>query len=80
MRLDTELPIIAIEKSYVGGQLRITSDIASARLLAAGGADVIALDCTDRMHAWAVRDGGRGELHREDERGAGRCGADDVDA
>ena len=50
VRLDTGLPIIGIQKSYVGGQLRITPDFASARALAAAGASVIALDCTDRVH------------------------------
>ncbi len=51
IRLDTRLPILAIQKSYAGATLRITPDVASARLLAAAGADVIALDCTDRSHA-----------------------------
>jgi len=50
VRLDTNLPIIAIQKSYAGGQLRITPDFASASALAAAGADIIALDCTDRKH------------------------------
>jgi glucokinase-like ROK family protein len=50
VRLDTSLPIIAIQKSYAGGQLRITADFASAAALAAAGADIIALDCTDRKH------------------------------
>jgi glucokinase-like ROK family protein len=50
VRLDTALPIIAIQKSYVNGQLRITPDFASAAALAAAGADIIALDCTGRRH------------------------------
>ena len=52
VRLDTGMPIIAIQKSYIGGKLRITPDFASAAALAAAGADVIALDCTDREHAY----------------------------
>jgi glucokinase-like ROK family protein len=52
VRLDTTLPIIAIQKSYEGGQLRITPDFASARALAEAGADIIALDCTDRPHLY----------------------------
>jgi glucokinase-like ROK family protein len=50
VRLDTSLPIIAIQKSYAGGQLRITPDFASAQALADAGASIIALDCTDRVH------------------------------
>lgn len=50
VRLDTDLPIIAIQKSYAGGQLRITPDFAAAAALAEAGADIIALDCTDRRH------------------------------
>jgi glucokinase-like ROK family protein len=50
MRVVTNLPIIAIQKSYEGGALRITPDFASAAELAAAGADIIALDCTDRVH------------------------------
>ncbi|MBS1822713.1 MAG: putative N-acetylmannosamine-6-phosphate 2-epimerase [Acidobacteria bacterium] len=50
IRQDTNLPIIAIEKSFIGGQLRITADFASAAALAAAGASIIALDCTDRVH------------------------------
>lgn len=52
VRLDTKLPIIAIQKSYEGGQLRITPDFASAKALAEAGADIIALDCTDRQHLY----------------------------
>ena len=50
IRRDTRLPIIAIQKSYAGGQLRITPDFESVALLGAAGADIIALDCTDRKH------------------------------
>lgn len=50
VRLDSSLPIIAIQKSYVGGHLRITPDFPAAASLAAAGADIIALDCTDRVH------------------------------
>jgi len=50
MRAVTDVPIIAIEKSYAGGVLRITPDFASAAALAAAGASIIALDCTDRVH------------------------------
>ncbi len=42
VRADSHLPIIAIQKSFVGGKLRITPDFASAALLAAAGADIIA--------------------------------------
>ncbi len=51
LRAVTSVPMIAIEKSYAGGALRITPDFASAAALAAAGADIIALDCTDRVHA-----------------------------
>jgi len=50
IRTSSNLPIIAIQKSYVAGQLRITPDFASASSLAKAGADIIALDCTDRQH------------------------------
>jgi len=52
VRQNTSLPIIAIQKTYEGGQLRITADFGSARKLADAGADIIALDCTDRVHAY----------------------------
>ena len=51
VRLDTALPIIGIQKSYRGGKLRITPTFAHAADLAAAGADIIALDCTNRVHA-----------------------------
>jgi len=50
-RTASNLPVIGIQKSYVGGQLRITPDFDSAAALAKAGADIIALDCTDRVHA-----------------------------
>jgi glucokinase-like ROK family protein len=52
VRLDTSLPIIAIQKSYEGGQLRITPDFVAAKALANAGATIIALDCTDRLHPY----------------------------
>lgn len=48
IRRDTDLPIIGIKKQYWNGQLRITPDFAAAAELASAGADIIALDCTDR--------------------------------
>ena len=50
VRAGTSLPIIAIQKSYQGGELRITPDFASAKALADAGASIIALDCTGRPH------------------------------
>jgi putative N-acetylmannosamine-6-phosphate epimerase len=50
VRLDSDLPIIAIQKSYFGGEFRITPDFASAAALGSAGATIIALDCTDRVH------------------------------
>jgi glucokinase-like ROK family protein len=52
VRLDSRLPIIGIQKNYTGGQLRITPDFASAAILAKAGAEIVALDCTDREHAY----------------------------
>ena len=52
IRLDTALPIIGIQKSYRGGKLRITPTFADAAALAEAGADVIALDCTGRIHPY----------------------------
>lgn len=51
IRLDTAVPIIGIQKSYRGGKLRITPTFADAAALATAGANVIALDCTDRTHS-----------------------------
>ena len=54
IRRDTELPIIGIKKKYFDGQLRITPDFESAAELAAAGANIIALDCTNRV--WPMGD------------------------
>ena len=54
IRRDTDLPIIGIKKKYFNGLLRITPDFESAAELAAAGADIIALDCTNR--AWPMGD------------------------
>jgi glucokinase-like ROK family protein len=48
IRRDSDIPIIGIQKQYRNGQLHITPDFASALALAAAGASIIALDCTDR--------------------------------
>jgi glucokinase-like ROK family protein len=48
IRQDTKLPIIGIQKQYGPAGLRITPDFAAAAGLAAAGASIIALDCTDR--------------------------------
>jgi glucokinase-like ROK family protein len=48
IRQDSDIPIIGIQKQYRDGQLHITPDFASALALAAAGASIIALDCTDR--------------------------------
>lgn len=48
IRRDTELPIIGIKKKYVDGHLRITPEFESAAELASAGANIIALDCTNR--------------------------------
>jgi glucokinase-like ROK family protein len=50
IRQDTKLPIIGIQKRYGPAGPRITPDFAAAAALAAAGASIIALDCTDR--AW----------------------------
>ena len=49
VRPDTNVPIIGLKKAYLDGQLRITQDFAAAAALAGAGADIIALDCTDRV-------------------------------
>jgi glucokinase-like ROK family protein len=54
IRRDTDLPIIGIKKKYFNGLLRITPDFESAAELAAAGANIIALDCTDRV--WPIGD------------------------
>jgi predicted NBD/HSP70 family sugar kinase/putative N-acetylmannosamine-6-phosphate epimerase len=48
IRPDTRVPIIGLKKAYLDGRLRITPDFAAAVELAKAGADIIALDCTDR--------------------------------
>jgi N-acetylmannosamine-6-phosphate 2-epimerase / N-acetylmannosamine kinase len=48
IRRDSTLPIIGIQKRYTNGAIRITPDFASAAALAAAGASIIALDCTER--------------------------------
>jgi glucokinase-like ROK family protein len=52
IRQDTAVPIIGIQKRYVNGVLRITPDLASASALAAAGASIIAIDCTNRTFAF----------------------------
>ena len=49
LRAQTAVPILAIEKRLVDGEILITPDFAAAAALAAAGADVIALDCTARV-------------------------------
>ncbi len=49
IRQSTTIPIIGIQKRYGPSGLRITPDFASAAALAAAGASIIALDCTDRV-------------------------------
>jgi len=48
VRQDSDVPIIAIQKRYNEGSLQITPDFASAAALAAAGASMIALDCSNR--------------------------------
>ena len=66
IRRDTSLPIIGIKKVYMQGRLRITPDFESAAELAAAGASIIALDCTNRE--WPAGDPWRlciERIHRE---------------
>jgi glucokinase-like ROK family protein len=49
IRRHTKLPIVGIQKHYGPAGLRITADFAAAASLAAAGASIIALDCTDRV-------------------------------
>lgn len=49
IRPDSKVPIIGLKKVYLEGRLRITPDFAAAVELANAGADIIALDCTDRI-------------------------------
>jgi putative N-acetylmannosamine-6-phosphate epimerase/predicted NBD/HSP70 family sugar kinase len=48
IRKDSVLPIIGIQKRHTNGATHITPDFASAAALAAAGASIIALDCTER--------------------------------
>jgi N-acetylmannosamine-6-phosphate 2-epimerase / N-acetylmannosamine kinase len=48
LRRQTEVPIIGIHKQYGPGGLHITPSFAAASALAAAGASMIAVDCTDR--------------------------------
>ena len=54
VRRDTKLPIIGIQKQYGSQGVRITPDFGSAAALAAAGASMIALDCTNRV--WPAGD------------------------
>jgi glucokinase-like ROK family protein len=49
IRRDSDVPIIGIQKKHHGGIIHITPDFGSAAALAAAGASIIALDCTDRV-------------------------------
>jgi len=49
VRPDTKVPMIGLKKAYLEGRLRITPDFAAAVELAQAGADIIALDCTNRI-------------------------------
>jgi predicted NBD/HSP70 family sugar kinase/putative N-acetylmannosamine-6-phosphate epimerase len=49
VRAETRVPIIGLKKAYLKGLQRITPDFAAAVELAKAGADVIALDCTNRV-------------------------------
>jgi glucokinase-like ROK family protein len=48
LRKHTDVPIIGIDKHYGPAGLHITPSFAAASTLAAAGASMIALDCTDR--------------------------------
>lgn len=54
VRGDTNLPIIGIKKIYMDGVIRITPDFAAAAELAQSGADIIAVDCTDRTWSGGI--------------------------
>jgi N-acylglucosamine-6-phosphate 2-epimerase len=47
-RAKTAVPILGIQKEYVGGEVYITPTFAAAAEIAGAGADVVALDCTAR--------------------------------
>src|SRR5580698_1127908 len=51
LRRETQLPIIGLHKHYGAGGLRITPDFAAAASLAAAGASMIAVDCTQRAQS-----------------------------
>ena len=51
LRRETQLPIIGLQKHYGAGGLRITPDFAAAASLAAAGASMIAVDCTQRAQS-----------------------------
>ncbi|HWF66565.1 MAG TPA: hypothetical protein VN670_04640, partial [Acidobacteriaceae bacterium] len=48
MRAITDRPIIGLRKRYSGKELRITPDFESARSIAEAGADILAIECTER--------------------------------
>jgi putative N-acetylmannosamine-6-phosphate epimerase len=52
-RRATSVPIIGIEKRKIGDEVSITPDFAAAESVAAAGADIIALDCTNSRTATA---------------------------
>jgi len=52
-RQATSVPIIGIEKRKIGDEVSITPDFAAAESVAAAGADIIALDCTNSRTATA---------------------------
>lgn len=54
IRKETSVPIIGLQKRFQDGVYRITPDFASAQLLAAAGASMIAVDCTSRN--WTTGD------------------------
>jgi len=54
IRRDSDVPIIGIQKRFMNGVYRITPDFEAAQALAAAGASIIALDCTDR--SWPAGD------------------------
>jgi putative N-acetylmannosamine-6-phosphate epimerase len=48
MRTITALPIIGLYKRFSGNEVRITPDFESARSIAEAGADILAIECTQR--------------------------------
>jgi putative N-acetylmannosamine-6-phosphate epimerase/predicted NBD/HSP70 family sugar kinase len=66
IRRDSDVPIIGIQKRFMNGVYRITPDFEAAQALAAAGASIIALDCTDR--SWPAGDPWQelvGRIHAE---------------